>query len=381
MRLSTAINLLALLPFSASFAPSTFSHQRNVNLLQPSQSSSSLFATQENNVAENNLMDIHMEGLGQTGITAPKISFRPSLPEERGKGGVQASEPIVALEVIARIPRILIITSCDSPKRAVAATAEMDPQNFSWASDLCAATLVALFPNENDYDKNNAVSVNARQAWIQSWEAGGWATDSADLGPPDIDWGPKCVNGSLLSTGSDNDKEVYAKFRFPCHPVVFRAGTGLAMLTGADEKESLNALLHRGKVFRGMRDALLTLVETPSDRKGSIRERKAWDVSDVLSRVLARATTFGEDAELSFAVVPVHERLAHCGANGENSKLVAAGDDVLLVATRDISVGEEITRDYTMAPRLDGDDTDGSLRLLLQFGLPPLVAAGALDDH
>jgi len=325
-----------------------------------------------------------MEGTGQQGITAPKLSFRPSLLEERGKGGIQASEPIAALEVIARIPRNLIITTCDSPKRAVAATAEMDPENFSWASDLCAATLVALFPNEDDYDNNNdgaAVSAKAKQAWIESWEAGGWATDSADLGPPDIDWGPKCVTGSLLSTGSDNDKNVFSKFRFPCHPVVFRAGTGLGMLTGADEQVSLNALLHRGKVFRGMRDALLTLVETPSDRKGSLRERRAWDVADVLSRVLARATTLGEDAELSFAVVPIHERLAHCGENGENSKLVASGDDVLLVASRDISVGEEITRDYTIAPRLDGDDTEGPLRLLLQFGLPPIVATGASDDH
>ncbi len=46
---------------------------------------------------------------------------------------------------------------------------------------------------------------------------------------------------------------------------------------------------------------------------------------------------------------------------------------ILLVATRNIESGEEITRDYTMAPRLDGDETDGSLRLLLQFGLPPVV--------
>jgi SET domain-containing protein len=48
---------------------------------------------------------------------------------------------------------------------------------------------------------------------------------------------------------------------------------------------------------------------------------------------------------------------------------VAAGEDVLLVATRDILEGEEITRDYVQAPRLDGDTTEGSLRLLSQFGI------------
>ena len=101
--------------------------------------------------------------------------------------------------------------------------------------------------------------------------------------------------------------------------------------------------------------------------------------------------------------MPLHERLAHCGARGENTKLRRGkgarlremtrgglrlgentklvgkdpvgregGDaDVLLVATRDIAEGEGLTRDYTRAPRLPGDTSDGPLRLLLQFGLPP----------
>lgn len=374
MRLSITIaTFLAIFPCSAAFAPSA------------STSTSALFhnselalaSTQESNaeVFEHTLME-------NTSLSAPKLSFRPTLPEERGKGGVQASEPISALEVIARIPRSLIIASCDSPSRAMEATAQMDTEKFSWAADLCAATLCSLHPEKEDEDLNLDTDAKAKQEWIAAWEAGGWATDSTDLGPEDIDWGPKCVTGSLLATGSDNDKNVYAKFRFPTHPVVYRAGTGLAMLTGSEDQEALDALLLRGRVYRGMRDALLTLVESPSgDRKGSLRERKAWDVADVLSRMLARATTLqlesksesGEedaDAESSFAVVPVHERLAHCGEQGENSKLVANGDEVLLVATRDIAVDEEITRDYTIAPRLDGDDTDGSLRLLLQFGLP-----------
>ena len=44
---------------------------------------------------------------------------------------------------------------------------------------------------------------------------------------------------------------------------------------------------------------------------------------------------------------------------------------LLLIATRGISRGEEITRDYDAAPRLPGDHSDGALRLLVQFGLPP----------
>ena len=44
---------------------------------------------------------------------------------------------------------------------------------------------------------------------------------------------------------------------------------------------------------------------------------------------------------------------------------------VLLVATRSIEQGEPITRDYAAAPRLPADTSDGALRLLLQFGLPP----------
>jgi len=384
----SSLALTALLPFSTAFAPSSLSLQSRTHthakagakVLRSKSFILSVSTHQDENVNDTDTMaeDILVD---QGKIAAPKLSFNPSPPEGRGKGGIQAAEPIAALEVMARIPRSLIIATCDSPAKAVAATAEMEAENFSWAADLCAATLVALFPDSTDGNANpNAKAnpdddcVSAKQSWIAGWEAGGWGTDGADLGPPEVNWGSKCVTGSLLSTGSDNDKNVFAKFRFPCHPVIFRAGTGLAMLTGADEQDSLDALLLRGKTYRGMRDALLTLVETPSDRKGSLRERRAWDVADVLSRMLARATTLqlGDedgDEEMAFAVVPVHERLAHCDGKGENSKLVAAGDDVLLVATRDISSGEEITRDYAMAPRLDGDTSDGSLRLLLQFGL------------
>ena len=50
---------------------------------------------------------------------------------------------------------------------------------------------------------------------------------------------------------------------------------------------------------------------------------------------------------------------------------VGDANEVLLVATRAIGAGEELTRDYSAAPRLVGDESAGALRLLLQFGLPP----------
>jgi hypothetical protein len=66
-------------------------------------------------------------------------------------------------------------------------------------------------------------------------------------------------------------------------------------------------------------------------------------------------------------VVPLHDRLSHCVDEAENSKLVMAAndDEVLLVATRDIQAGEAVTRDYSTAPQLDGDTSEGALRLLL----------------
>ena len=39
------------------------------------------------------------------GVIAPKLSVRPPLPEERGKGGILAAAPISCMETIARIPR------------------------------------------------------------------------------------------------------------------------------------------------------------------------------------------------------------------------------------------------------------------------------------
>jgi len=185
-----------------------------------------------------------------------------------------------------------------------------------------------------------------------------------------------------MAVTCDRHRSIYAKFRFPCHPVVHRAGLGLAQLTGVKKGVALEALQCRGRAFRAMRDALIPIVETPTPRlRGSLRDRRSWDVADALSRMLSRVTAVELDGGMPvYAVVPLHERLAHCDARGENSKLVGRDPrdggnvtkEVVLVATRDIAAGEAITRDYTLAPRLPDDPSgDGPLRLLLQFGLPP----------
>ena len=305
----------------------------------------------------------------ENGIATNKILVRETVEEERGKGGVLVTESVSALEVLARIPRDLVLAASDAPTRAMEAASQA--KNFSWATDLTAVALIAMHPTDDELRDAN---VAAKKEWSSNWVSGGWATDGTDLGPDNVNFGPKDVQGSLLATGSDNDHNIFAKFRMPCHPVVLRAAVGLAFLTGCTEDESREALTCRGRTYRSMRDALEALVANPSERKGSNRERRCWDVADALSRVLARATTLQideEDPTAVYAVVPLHERLAHCDSNGENSKLVVSGDEILLVATRDVSKGENITRDYAAAPSLDQDVSEGALRLLLQFGLPP----------
>ena len=306
------------------------------------------------------------------GISAPKLSIRPATAEERGKGGVFASENISALEVITRIPTNLVLTAKDAPTRAIEAAANAN--EITWATELTAAAIVALHPEADDNDDGSISS--AKQSWVSSWQAGGWATDASDLGKPDAQFGPKFVTGNLLATGSDLDKEIYAKFRMPCHPVVHRARIGLAFLTKAEEDNCRDALMLRGKTYRSMRDALLPLVAEPSDeRKGSMRERRAWDVADAMSRVLSRATYLNGEGDVPTpAIVPLYERLEHCTDDrGENVRLVSSDDgaELLLVATRDIAKDDAIVRDYVLAPQLVGDDSEGALRLLLQFGLPP----------
>jgi hypothetical protein len=306
------------------------------------------------------------------GVEAPKLTITSPSDEERGKGGVHAAEDIAAMAVIATIPRALVLAPCEQSEAVAARAGEA----CSWATELTAAALMALHTEATE-----AESAPKRE-WVRSWLHGGWATDPSDLGAEDVRWGPRDVTGNLLATGSDNDANIYAKFRFPCHPVLHRAGLGLAQITGCDKQAALEALQLRGRHYRSMRDALSPLVAEPTERRtGSARERRCWDVAEMLSRVISRATAVqldGRRSALTPAVVPLHERLEHCCERGENAKLVGAdpratikGSNVLLVATRDIQKGEPITRDYTLAPRLPEDTSDGALRLLLQFGLPP----------
>lgn len=331
-----------------------------------------------------------------------KLTVRDPTPEERGKGGVEvasssssdgSTNDIKALEVLARIRRDVIVTPVDAPDRAMEAAS--DARNFTWATGLTAATLAALHPTEEEIiassgsgsGNDNFNVVRAKQEWIRSWESGGWGTSLADLGPQISE----DVRGCLLAMGSDNDENIYAKFRMPCHPVILKASMGLEAITNkkCTADEAREALTARGFTYRSMRDALQDLVLESTERtgKGTVRDKRCWDVADTFGRVMSRATTLqleggGEDDDgdgsatvtMAHAIVPLHERLAH--SSDENTKLVSIGDEILLVATRDIAEGAPITRDYAKAPRMANDDEStmprgSALRLLLQFGLPP----------
>lgn len=322
-----------------------------------------------------------------SGVTInDKITLRDPTPEERGKGGVEVASGsginIKALEVLARINRDLVVTSADGPDRAMEAAST--GRNLTWATDLTAATLAALHPTEEEIaasiassskSDNNYDAVQAKKEWIQSWQAGGWGTSNSDLGS-EISGD---VLGCLLAMGSDNDENIFAKFRMPCHPVLLKASLGLEVLTTCTVDEAREALTARGFTYRSMRDALQPLVLESTERpKGTVRDKRCWDVADTFSKVLSRATTLqlegnedGDNIAIAHAIVPLHERLAH--SLNENTKLVSIGNEILLVATRDIAEGEPITRDYTSAPRMANDESsEGSaLHLLLQFGLPP----------
>lgn len=306
-----------------------------------------------------------------------KLTLAEPTPEERGKGGVHVTgaDGVQALEVLARVPRDLVIASVDLPPRAREAVTAS--RTATWATALTAATLAAWHPTEEEARLADGGAVRAKREWIASWGAGGWGR-ADDLGE-DI---AGDVAGTLLATGSDNDHNIYAKFRMPCHPAVFKASKGLEFLTKCTEEESRAALTARGSAYRSMKDALQTLVLETTARphaKGTARTQRCWDVADTLDRVLSRATALQLDGDETggrgdgavHAVVPIHERLGH--SLRANTKLLALGDEVLLVAARDISAGEAVTRDYAAAPRLANDDVaaGSALHLLLQFGLPP----------
>ena len=303
-----------------------------------------------------------------------KLSLRNPTPEERAKGGVEVAangDSIKALEVLARIPRNLILTTTDMSPRVVDAVSEA--RNITWATQLTAVTLAALHPVEEEIVAGSEI----KQAWIQSWKSGGWGS-AADLGPDIAD----DVVGTLIATGSDLDHEVYRKFRMPCHPALMKASMGLNFLTQCTEEEAREALTERGFTYRSMRDALegFVLQSTERTQKGTVRDKRCWDVGDTLDRVLSRATALqleSDETTLAHVIVPIHERLTH--SLNANSKLVSIDNEVLLIATRDIEAGEAITRDYTSAPRIGTSSSEllaegeelSALQLLLQFGLPP----------
>ena len=58
------------------------------------------------------------------GVAAPKLSVRDPSPDERGKGGVFAAEDINAMEIIASVPRGLVLRPCQEAK-VVAAPLEI----------------------------------------------------------------------------------------------------------------------------------------------------------------------------------------------------------------------------------------------------------------
>ena len=311
-----------------------------------------------------------------------KIIVRDTTAEERGKGGVQVvaagdsggsgdAVSIKALEVVARIPRELVISPVDMPPRAWDSVSK--GRNLTWATELTAAALAVLHPTEEEMD---GLTVQTKKEWVQSWKTGGWGSTS-DLGP---DIAADLVGPSLLTTGTDNDHNIYAKFRMPCHPTNFKAALGLKLLTKCSDEDAIKAMATRGFTYRSMRDALNELVFMPTERvnKGTLKDKRCWDVADTFDRVISRATTLelentDNTISPSHAIVPIHELLSH--SLNENTRLVSVPDEVLLVATRDIEPGEPITRNYVLdAPRLKCDDESlkgTALDLLLQFGLPP----------
>jgi hypothetical protein len=196
--------LLAAVVIIAATAANAFVAPKLSRRCGPSSSSSSVSATAINIEDKITIND--------------KIELRDPTPDERGKGGVQVvahddgSTTIKALEVLARIPRNLILASTDiiSP-RIIDAVSEA--RNITWATGLTAVTLAALHPTDDEITASGDTDAQQiKKAWIQSWKSGGWGSP-IDLGP-DI---AGDVVGTLITTGSDNDHNIYAKFRMPCH--------------------------------------------------------------------------------------------------------------------------------------------------------------------
>ena len=316
------------------------------------------------------------------GVHAPKVTLAPA--SETDERGVVALSSFSPMDVVATIPHGLVLTT---------------PAGEGWASRLTEQALACRA------DRSERALTTRRR--LASWRYAGWSTAAEERISPDErarfhkDWRS---SAGLLTTGSDNDVEIYRKFGLPTHPAIDRAAIWLGMLTGVSTPTARDAIEARGFAFRACRDRLLPLVdlddldslEAADDvlLGGSMRERRERVVASVFSRVVARAEFLDDGSQV--AVVPLHERLAHCGAEdgGGNVRLVC-GDprggsgsegDVLLVATRAIAEGEALTRDFSNVPRVeprpkltaqrtgcrkrapDGEDATAML-LLLQSGV------------
>jgi hypothetical protein len=119
---------------------------------------------------------------------------------------------------------------------------------------------------------------------------------------------------------------------------------------------------------------------------GSARDHNLAEAARFVSQCGARAAILESDASSNMVIVPLFDVLSH---GSETVKLVqlAAGETghdeprVALVATRALSEGDELTRDYSSTPLMDGEmsvmeETDCAkrLRLLLQCGVRPYYA-------
>ena len=280
-----------------------------------------------------------------------KILVEMLVPELKGKGGILANKDLLTDEVICRIPRSMVLSSKDLSPAALKAV--LNVKQSTWCADLTAATLSVLY----DWDESDNYR-ESKQDWMGTWCYGyGWGTLMDDLGTKI--W--NAVEGNLMASNKSVQQS---------------ASLTLSLLTKARRDKALHALTVRSRHYHNMGYALAPLVKEPSKRlhsDGSIKQRQAWDVADVMSHVLARVTTIqgsGADVGLQHCVVPIHCRLSH--DETPNTQLLVSGDEILMVATRKIKEGEPLTRNYLSdGPAIDGDVSTGSLRLLTQFGLLP----------
>lgn len=287
--------------------------------------------------------------------------------DSRGYGAFAAGS-MDAGELIATIPMNLLI---------------MTDVSDGWVARLCQKVLQAVYSDDGC----------SLSPWLTSWRGGGFATRTGEsdpwlaLDPLDND------KFTLLATGSDNDMNIFAKFGLKCHPVIERAAIRLQAICGTSLAASRSAVEARGRAFRACRDNMLlpALRHRARDPKleGSARDQNVAEAARYFSQCAARATPLTSLNCESVVIVPLFDLLNH---GVESVKLVqlAVGDMgqtepcVGLVAARALSDGEELTRDYSSTPLMNGfvaptEETESAkrLRLLLQCGVKPAYADAA----